>query len=72
MRDLLYLSESKMQALVPQLPGRTIRRLGLEAGVSAGLISLKVTLPGEVGQQPRLLGSRLEHGSAQVAADAPG
>jgi len=45
MRDLLYLSETKMRALVPQLPGRVLRRLGLEAGLNAGLVSLRATLP---------------------------
>ena len=50
MRDLLYLSENKMRALVPQLPGQLRRRLGLvglEAGVNVGVASVKATLPGE-------------------------
>ncbi len=37
MRDLLYLSENKMRILVPQLPVRWRRRLGLEAGFNLGL-----------------------------------
>jgi hypothetical protein len=53
MRDLLYLSETKMRALVPQLPGRTRKRLGLEAGINAGLISVRATLPPD--QQPSLI-----------------
>ncbi|MFK8906886.1 SAVMC3_10250 family protein [Streptomyces sp. YS-3] len=44
MRDLLYLSESKMEVLVPQLPGRVRERLGLEAGLNAGVLSLKASL----------------------------
>src|SRR4051794_17459306 len=51
MRDLLYLSETKMQVLVPQLPGRLLRRLGYEAGTNLGVASFKVTLPGEVQQK---------------------
>ncbi len=47
MRDLLYLSENKMRALVPQLPGQLRRRLGFEAGLNAGVASAKVTLPSE-------------------------
>lgn len=47
MHDLLYLSERKMEALVPQLPGRLRRRLGLEAGLNVGLASVKAQLPGE-------------------------
>lgn len=47
MRDLLDLSENKMRALVPQLPGQLRRRLGLEAGLNVGVASAKVTLPGE-------------------------
>lgn len=50
MRDLLYLSETKMRALVPQLPARVRRRLGLEAGINAGVLSVRATLPAE--QQP--------------------
>ena len=45
MRDLLYFSEAKMRSLVPQLPARLRKRLGFEAGVSAGLFSIKATLP---------------------------
>src|ERR1019366_2570269 len=55
MRDLLYFSETKMRTLVPQLPSRLLKRLGLEAGVSAGLISIKATLPPE--QSPSLIGA---------------
>ena len=47
MHDLLYFSERKMEALVPQLPGRLRRRLGLEAGLDVGLASVKARLPGE-------------------------
>ncbi|MDP9607906.1 SAVMC3_10250 family protein [Streptomyces hygroscopicus] len=47
MRDLLYLSENKMRALVPQLSGRLRRRLGLEAGFNAGVASVKATLPSD-------------------------
>ncbi|MPZ01057.1 MAG: hypothetical protein GEU97_24450 [Actinophytocola sp.] len=47
MRDLLYLSESKLRALVPQLPGRIRRRLGIEAGLTVGFASLKAILPGQ-------------------------
>jgi hypothetical protein len=47
MRDLLYLSENKMRALVPQLPGQLRRRLGFEAGLSVGVASAKASLPGE-------------------------
>jgi Family of unknown function (DUF7019) len=47
MRDLLYLSENKMRALVPQLPGRWRGRLGLEAGFNVGVASMKTTLPSE-------------------------
>ena len=47
MRDLLYLSENKMRALVPQLPGQLRRRLGFEAGLNIGVASAKATLPGE-------------------------
>ena len=36
-----------MRTLVPQLPPRLLKRLGFEAGVSAGLISMKATLPPE-------------------------
>ncbi|MGW1625908.1 SAVMC3_10250 family protein [Streptomyces sp. NPDC002172] len=46
MRDLLYLSEAKMEVLTPQLPGRIRQRLGLEAGLDIGLVSVKATLPG--------------------------
>jgi hypothetical protein len=47
MRDLLYLSENKMRALVPQLPGQLRRRLGFEAGLNAGVVSAKATLQTE-------------------------
>jgi hypothetical protein len=47
MRDLLYLSENKMRALVPQLPGQLRRRLGFEAGLNVGVASAKATLPSE-------------------------
>jgi hypothetical protein len=47
MRDLLYLSENKMRALVPQLPGQVRRRLGFEAGLNVGVASAKASLPGE-------------------------
>lgn len=47
MRDLLYLSENKMRALIPQLPGQLRRRLGFEAGINAGVASAKASLPGE-------------------------
>lgn len=46
-RDLLYLSENKMRALVPQLPGQLRRRLGVEVGLNAGVASAKASLPGE-------------------------
>lgn len=47
MRDLLYLSETKMQALLPQLPRKIRKRLGLEAGLTAGIFSVRATLPAE-------------------------
>lgn len=47
MRELLYLSENKMRALVPQLPGRLRRKLGFEAGLNAGVASVTATLPSE-------------------------
>lgn len=50
MRDLLYLSENKMRALVPQLPGKLRKRLGFEAGLNVGVVSAKATLPGESSQ----------------------
>jgi hypothetical protein len=50
MHDLLYLSESKMQALVPQLPGQLRRRLGIEAGVNVWFASIRATLPGNTQQ----------------------
>jgi hypothetical protein len=46
-RDLLYLSENKMRALLPQLPGHLRRRLGVENGVNVGVATAKATLPGE-------------------------
>jgi hypothetical protein len=42
-----------MRALVPQLPGRMRKRLGLEAGINAGLISVRAILPPD--QQPSLI-----------------
>ncbi|MEU5537476.1 SAVMC3_10250 family protein [Streptomyces sp. NPDC020362] len=48
MRDLFYLSESKMRVLVPQLRGYD-RRLGIEAGINAGIVSLKGIQPGSEG-----------------------
>ncbi|WP_281287629.1 SAVMC3_10250 family protein [Amycolatopsis rhizosphaerae] len=36
-----------MRTLVPQLPGRLRRRLGFEAGLSAGVVSAKAALPSE-------------------------
>jgi hypothetical protein len=53
MRDLLYLSENKMRALVSQLPGQLRRRLGFEAGINAGVMSAKATLQSE--SQPSLV-----------------
>lgn len=50
MHDLLYLSENKMRALVPQLPGQLRRRLGFEAGLNVGVASAKASLPGESSQ----------------------
>lgn len=47
MRDLLYLSENKMRALVPQMRGQLRRRLSFEAGFNAGLVTAKATLPSE-------------------------
>jgi hypothetical protein len=47
MRDLLYLSENKLRALVPQLPGQLRRRLGFEAGLNVGVASARASLPGE-------------------------
>lgn len=47
MRDLLYLSENKMRALIPQLPGQIRRRLGFEAGLNVGVASARASLPGE-------------------------
>lgn len=44
MRDVLYLSETKLGTLAGQLRGRMRRRLGLEAGVHAGIVSFKATL----------------------------
>lgn len=58
MRDLLYLSETKMKDLVPQLPRKVLRRLGVEAGVNVGVLSLRATLsPGEQASQVALLDS---------------
>ncbi|MGE7390848.1 SAVMC3_10250 family protein [Streptomyces sp. NPDC004126] len=47
MRDLLYLSENKMRALIPQLPGGVRRRLQVEAGLNIGVASAKAALTGE-------------------------
>jgi hypothetical protein len=44
MRDLLYLSETKMKDLIPQLPRKVLKRLGMEAGVNVGVLSLRATL----------------------------
>lgn len=58
MRDLLYLSESKMKDLVPQLPRKVLKRLGMEAGVNVGVLSLRATLsPSEQTSQVALLDS---------------
>lgn len=45
MRDLLYLSESKMAALAPQLPPRVRRRLGFDAGPNVGVVSVHASPP---------------------------
>lgn len=55
MHDLLYLSESKMEVLVPQLPNRIRRRLGFEAGVNTGVLSVKAKVANE--GQPPLVGA---------------
>ncbi|MFE2849933.1 SAVMC3_10250 family protein [Streptomyces lavendulae] len=47
MRDLLYLSETKMRALIPQLPGSVRRRLSFETGLTVGVATAKATLSGE-------------------------
>ncbi|MEV0781074.1 SAVMC3_10250 family protein [Streptomyces sp. NPDC050428] len=47
MRDLLYLSENKMRALAPQLPGHLRRRLGFETGFNVGVATATATLPSE-------------------------
>ena len=52
MHDLLYLSESKMQALVPQLPAQLKSRLGIEAGINIWFASIRATLPGDVQRSP--------------------
>src|SRR5262249_10930079 len=52
MRDLLYLSESKMAVLVPQLPGRVRERLGMEAGLNAGVLSLRASLSSDSRTSP--------------------
>jgi hypothetical protein len=52
MRDLLYLSENKMRALVPQLPGQLRRRLGFDAGLNVGIASARASLPGEPQRSP--------------------
>ena len=48
MHDLLYLSENKLRALIPQLPGQLRRRLAFEAGLNTGVVSAKATLPSEL------------------------
>lgn len=58
MRDLLYLSETKMTDLVPQLPRKVLKRLGMEGGVTLGVPSLRATLsPSEQNSQVALLDS---------------
>jgi hypothetical protein len=47
MRDLLYLSENKMRALIPQIPGGIRRRLQVEAGLNIGVASAKAALTGD-------------------------
>ncbi|MFF0087767.1 SAVMC3_10250 family protein, partial [Streptomyces canus] len=55
MRDLLYLSESKMRVLTPQLR-RYARRLGIEAGINTGIVSVKGTRASSAGEpQPSSL-----------------
>lgn len=44
MRDLLYLSDSKMSALIPQLPDRVRNRLAVEAGINVGVVRVKAGL----------------------------
>jgi hypothetical protein len=44
MHDLLYLSETKMQALVPQLPKNILRRLGFEGKLNLGVASLGASM----------------------------
>ncbi|MBC2906743.1 SAVMC3_10250 family protein [Streptomyces cupreus] len=51
MRDLLYLSDSKMRTLIPQLPDRVRKRLAVEAGVNAGVVSVKATLANDGGSR---------------------
>jgi hypothetical protein len=57
-RDLLYLSETKMKDLAPQLPRKALKRLGMEAGLNVGVLSLRATLsPSEQTSQVALLDS---------------
>lgn len=56
MRDLLYLSETKMKDLAPQLPRKVLKRFGMEAGLNVGVLSLRATLsPSEQTSQVALL-----------------
>lgn len=58
MRDLLYLSETKMKDLVPQLPRKVLKRLGVEGGLNVGVLSLRATVsPDEQTSLPALLDS---------------
>jgi hypothetical protein len=43
-RDLLYLSEPKMQALMHRLPDRTLRHLTVESGFDAGALAAVIDL----------------------------
>ncbi|MEU1193057.1 SAVMC3_10250 family protein [Streptomyces sp. NPDC005859] len=52
MRDLLYVSESKMRVLAPQLPDRVRNRLGIEAGINTGIVAVKGTLASRDGNTP--------------------
>lgn len=57
MRDLLYVSESKMRVLTAQLPDRVRNRLGVEAGINTGIVTVKGTLAGSDGNAPSSLGA---------------
>jgi hypothetical protein len=46
MRNLFYLSETKMRTFIPQLSRRFLRRLGIEGKVSVGYASLGVNWSG--------------------------